>query len=129
MQLKSAAWAKYGGDNLVVLNRNLTIRSTVKPFGLMDFQQLERKILINPGVTVMFESIVLQNVRYCSVGQYCTPKGICIAAQWSARRGCVRNSWSLAYLGGRRIILCNYVLFWRVHQHNSVCSLIMQLQW
>lgn len=75
MQLKPAAWARYDGDNLVVLNRNLTIRSTAKPFGLMDFQQLERKILIQSGVTVTFESIVLQNVRYYSVGWYRPPKG------------------------------------------------------
>jgi hypothetical protein len=62
-QLKPLAWAEYGPQKLYVLQRNLTIRSTFKPYGLLDFQQLERKVLLDAGVTVTFKSIVLQNIR------------------------------------------------------------------
>ncbi|WIA13591.1 hypothetical protein OEZ85_007157 [Tetradesmus obliquus] len=62
-QLKPAAWAEFGSSKLYTLTRNLTIRSTFKPYGLMDFQLLERKVLIDAGVTVTFSSVVLQNVR------------------------------------------------------------------
>uniref|UniRef100_A0A383WP55 Protein kinase domain-containing protein n=1 Tax=Tetradesmus obliquus TaxID=3088 RepID=A0A383WP55_TETOB len=62
-QLKPAAWAEFGSSKLYTLTRNLTIRSTFKPYGLMDFQLLERKVLVDAGVTVTFSSVVLQNVK------------------------------------------------------------------
>jgi hypothetical protein len=63
LQLKPLAWALYGPGNLYVLRRNLTIHSTYKPLGLMDFQLLERKVLLEAGVTVTFNNILLQNIR------------------------------------------------------------------
>lgn len=69
LQLKPAAWAEFGSSKLYTLTRNLTIRSTFKPYGLMDFQLLERKVLVDAGVTVTFSSVVLQNVRWVGPGQ------------------------------------------------------------
>lgn len=54
-----------------MLRRNLTVRSTIKPYGLLDFQLLERKVLLAAGVTVRFQSIVLQNIRCGAVRLGC----------------------------------------------------------
>ncbi|KAF6251428.1 hypothetical protein COO60DRAFT_620396 [Scenedesmus sp. NREL 46B-D3] len=62
-QLKPSAWADYGSGNMFVLRRNITIHSTYEPLGLMDFQLMERKVLLDAGVTLTFHDIVLQNVR------------------------------------------------------------------
>eukprot|EP00775_Hariotina_reticulata_P006955 gene6955-7171_t len=62
-QLKVPAWRKYTAESPLVLRRNFTVRSSVQPYGLMDFRLLENKVLIAAGVVVEFRSIVLQNVR------------------------------------------------------------------
>lgn len=67
LQLKPSAWADYGSGNMFVLRRNVTIHSTYEPLGLMDFQLMERQVLLDAGVTLTFHDIVLQNVRFvCS---------------------------------------------------------------
>jgi hypothetical protein len=108
LQLKPLAWMAYGPSNFFVLRRNLTIRSTFKPYGLIDFQLLERKVLLDAGVTVTYRDIVLQNIRCaCEVwelsaaaecysscrssGSVCYLLWVCVDRCWISLAGAIRH--------------------------------------
>eukprot|EP00882_Tetradesmus_deserticola_P013577 GHRQ01014414.1.p1 GENE.GHRQ01014414.1~~GHRQ01014414.1.p1 ORF type:complete len:380 (+),score=89.24 GHRQ01014414.1:383-1522(+) len=62
-QLHPNVWSVYGPGNLFTLRRNLTITSAYQLLGILDFQMLERKVLLDDGVAITFQDIALQNIR------------------------------------------------------------------
>eukprot|EP00775_Hariotina_reticulata_P005704 gene5704-5944_t len=61
--LSNTAWAVFNEEQPYLLKRDLNIHSVLDPVGILDFQFMQRKVLIASGVTVTMERLALQNIR------------------------------------------------------------------
>lgn len=56
----------FTADKPYLLERDLLVRSTIKPYGQLDFQFLDGKVLIASNITLTFKQLALRNVKKLS---------------------------------------------------------------
>eukprot|EP00878_Enallax_costatus_P027605 GHUV01029739.1.p1 GENE.GHUV01029739.1~~GHUV01029739.1.p1 ORF type:complete len:319 (+),score=80.47 GHUV01029739.1:267-1223(+) len=62
-KLSKEDWSAYSPESPYVLDRDLLIRSTLEPFGQLDFAFLLGKVRIASNITITFEQLALRNVK------------------------------------------------------------------